>query len=178
MADNKSKPKKAKDTSRNEAIEKSTQKASNVATSKQGNNMSDNGMPSVVEFSEDISQSEAPTPLPAGDYPAEIRAAVQKLGASSGKPYGSVQFFIAPEAYPADFTEGEPDGTILSYNMVSLQDTPAARFRLRRFLEAIGAPAGAKVDLNDWVGRTATVSIQRGEFEGVPKAEIAKVTAA
>jgi hypothetical protein len=179
MAETKSKSRnKGKDHSSNGANSNAT-KAPNVATSKENKHMADNnGMPSVIEFEEDISQQEAPVPLPVGDYPAEIRGATQKIGNTSGKPYAAVQFFISSDAYPADFTEGEPDGTILGYNMVSLADTPNARFRLKRFLEAIGAPAGKKIDLNDWVGRTATVSIQHGQFEGVPKAEIAKVTAA
>lgn len=177
MAETKSKSQnKGKDTSRKEANAKSN-KAS-VATTKKENKMADNAMPSVIEFGEDIGNAEAPVPLPAGDYAAEIRAAVQKTSQSSGNPYASVQFFIAPEQYPADYTEGEPDGMVLTFNRVSLQDTPAGRHRLRKFLEAIGAPAGKKVDLNDWVGRTATVSVQHDTYEGETRAAIGKVTAA
>lgn len=181
MATTKSKSpsKKGKDHSRNEASESVEKEASNVATSRNSKQMADNnsGMPSVIEFDEDISQQEAPVPLPVGDYVGEIRGATQKMGQTSGKPYAAVQFFIPADQYPADYTEGEPDGTVLGYNMVSLANTPNARFRLKRFLEAIGAPAGKKIDLNEWVGRTATVSIQHGQFEGIAKAEIAKVTA-
>lgn len=177
MASTKSKSRnKGKDAQQEEATAV-TNKASNVATSNKGTKMA-NEMPSVIEFDEDIGSAEAPVPLPVGDYPAEIRGATHKTGQTSGKAYGAVQFFIAPEAYPADFTEGEPDGTVLTYNMVSLENTPTARFRLKRFLEAIGAPAGKKIDLNDWVGRSATVTIGHDEFEGIPRAVISKVTAA
>jgi hypothetical protein len=175
----KSPSKKGKDHSRNGPTENANEGPTNVATSKVSSNMADNnGMPSVIEFEDDLSNQEAPVPLPVGDYVGEIRGATQKTGQTSGKPYASVQFFIPADQYPADYTEGEPDGTVLSYNMVSLADTPNARFRLRRFVEAIGAPLGKKIDLNDWVGRSATLSIQHGTFDGLPKAEIGKVTAA
>lgn len=167
-----------KDHSSNEANSNANTTAStNVATSRKSNTMADNAMPSVIEFSEDVSQQEAPVPLPVGDYAAEVRAASQKTS-QNGNPYASVQFFISPDQYPADYTEGEPDGMILTYNRVSLQDTPASRHRLRKFTEAIGAPAGKKVDLNEWVGRTATVSVQHDTYEGETRAAIGKVTAA
>lgn len=174
MAATKSKSRsKGKDASQNEAT--ANAKKASVATTKGNNNMAD--MPSVIEFDEDISQAEAPVPLPVGDYPAEIRAATQKTS-QNGNPYAAVQFFISSDAYPADYTEGEPDGAILPYNRVSLQNTPAARHRLRKFLESIGAPAGKKIDLNDWVGRTGTVTIQHDSYEGEVRAAIGKVSAA
>lgn len=177
MASTKSKSRnKGKDAQRNEA-NAAANKASNVATLNKGNKMADN-LPSVIEFDEDISQAEAPIPLPVGDYPAEIRGATRKTSQTSGKEYAATQFFISPDSYPADFTEGEPDGSILTFNRVSLENTPASRYRLRKFLEAIGAPAGSKIDLNDWVGRTATVTIAHDEYEGVNRAVISKVSAA
>jgi len=180
MPDKKSKSRKGKDTEQDEATVQSTARAS-VATetnTRKHTSMADNnsGAPSIIEFSEDISQAEAPTPLPVGEYPAEIRGATQKTS-NAGNPYAQVQFFIAPEAYPADFTEGDPDGQVLTFNRVSLQDTPAARHRLRKFCEAIGAPAGQRIDLNDWVGRTATVAVQHDTYEGEPRAVIGKVVA-
>jgi hypothetical protein len=179
MAETKSKSRnKGKDTSGKAAAEKSNTSAAPVATSRNETKMANSEMPSVIEFSEDIANAEAPVPLPAGDYQAEIRAATQKTSQTSGNPYASVQFFIPPEQYPADFTEGEPDGMLLTFNRVSLQDTPASRHRLRKFCEAIGAPAGKKVDLNEWVGRSATVSVQHDTYEGEQRAAIGKVAAA
>lgn len=167
---------KGKDTQQNEATA-SVNEAS-VATTKGKTNMAEqNNMPSVIEFDDDISQAEPPVPLPVGDYPAEIRAATQKTS-QAGNPYAAVQFFISADAYPADYTEGEPDGTLLTFNRVSLQNTPGSRHRLRKFGEAIGAPLGKKIDLSDWVGRTATVTIQHDTYEGETRAAIGKVTAA
>jgi hypothetical protein len=174
MASTKSKSRnKGKDTSDKAASQKSTQAA--VATKTRNERMAEE-VPSIIEFSEDVGQQEAPVPLPVGEYPAEIRAAAQATSAA-GNPYAKVQFFIAPEAYPADYTEGEPDGMVLTFNRVSLQDTPASRHRLRKFCEAIGAPAGKKIDLNDWVGRTATVAVQHDTYEGEVRAAIGKVVA-
>lgn len=175
MAETKSKSRsKGKDAQRNEASA-AANKAS-VATTKGNSTMAQSEMPSVIEFDEDISQAEAPVPLPVGDYPAEIRGATQKTS-QNGNPYAAVQFFISSDAYPADYTEGEPDGAILTFNRVSLQNTPAARHRLRKFGEAIGAPLGKKIDLSDWVGRTATVTIQHDTYEGETRAAIGKVSA-
>lgn len=180
MAGTKSKSRsKGKDAPHDEAHVSVNKKASvATTTTKDKSNMADNnnGMPSVIEFEEDIGQAEAPVPLPVGDYTAEIRAAAQKTSAA-GNTYGSVQFFIPADQYPADFTEGEPEGMLLTYNRVSLSDTPAGRHRLRKFVEAIGAPAGKKIDLNDWVGRTATVTVQHDTYEGETRAAIGKVTA-
>lgn len=169
----KSRSKKGTDASRDEANANANE-ASVATKTKENKHMANNEMPSVVEFDEDIGSAEAPVPLPPGDYQAEVRAAQPKTS-QAGNPYASVQFFIPPDQYPADYTEGEPDGMILTYNRVSLQNTPAGRHRLRKFVEAIGAPAGKQIDLNDWVGRTATVTVQHDTYEGETRAAIAKV---
>lgn len=167
---------KAKDTSRKEASADVNTNASLASKDKGNKHMAD--QPSIIEFSEDISQQEAPVPLPEGDYPAEIRAAVRKTSATSGNEYAKITFFIAPESYPADYTEGDPDGMALDYNRLTLQDTPSGRHRIRKFCEAIGAPIPkTKLDLNEWIGRTGTVNIKHGTWEGEPRAEIQKVTA-
>jgi len=174
MAETKSKSRKGKGATRVEA--NVVAKEASVATKTKEKSMSE--LPSVIEFDEDIAEAEAPVPLPVGDYPAEVRSATQKSAQQTGNPYASVGFFISADAYPADYTEGEPEGMLLTFNRVSLQNTPAGRHRLRKFIEAIGAPAGNKIDLNDWVGRTATVTIAHDEWEGETRANIAKVTAA
>ena len=181
MAETKSKsrPKKDKDATRVEANDVANEASLASKQQEKVNHMAEQGnLPSVIEFDEDISQAEAPVPLPVGDYPAEVRSAVQKSAASTGNPYASVGFFISADAYPADYTEGEPDGMLLTFNRVSLQNTPAGRHRLRKFIEAIGAPAGSKIDLNDWIGRSATVTITHDTYEGEVRANVAKVTPA
>lgn len=165
--------KSAKDTV-TDGVKSQSNKAPVATDKKESTNMSEH---SIIEYSEDISTAEAPEPLPVGDYPAEIRAAERKTSAK-GNPYGAVTFFIAPENYPADFTQGDPDGMSLAFNRVPVDDTPAARYRMRKFCEAIGAPTGSRVDMNEWIGLTAVVSITHDTYEGETRAVISKVNPA
>lgn len=147
-----------------------------ATTQRTTNNMSEGN--SILDFSEDLSNAEAPVPLPKGDYAAEIRAAERKTSATTGNDYVSVTFYIAPEQYPADYTDGDPDGTTLTFNRVSMKDSVAGRYRLRKFIEAIGGKLGKQVDLNDWIGLTAVVTVDHREWEGAQQAEIKTVVAA
>ena len=133
---------------------------------------------SIVTFSEDIASAEAVPPLPKGDYQAEVRGATRKTSATSGNDYAALQMFIPPEQYPADYVDGDPDGTILGYNRITLRDTPADRHRIRKACEALGAPMpGKELDLNSWVGCTATVTVDWQEYEGEQRASITRLVA-
>lgn len=133
--------------------------------------------PSIIEFSEDLSNAEAPAPLPKSDYPFEVRSAEKKTSAK-GNEFASIVLFIAPEAYPADFTEGNEDGTMLTYNRLMLSDTPQNRYRVRKFLEAVGAKTGKKLDLNDLIGLNGIVSVDHEMYEGENRAVAKKILAA
>ena len=135
------------------------------------------GTSSIMEFSVDLADQEAPPPLPVGQYPAEVMGAVRKTSQTSGNDYAAVSFKISADQYPADFTEGEPDGTTLTYNRVVLEDSARARYRVRKFCEAIVAPLGRSVDLNDWLGMTATVEVVHETYEGEERAVIKSVVA-
>ena len=134
-------------------------------------------MPSVVEFTEDVGEQEAPQPLPAGDYLAQIKAAEVRTSQRDTK-YAAVTFHISPEQYPADFTEGDPDGETIVFRRVPLEDTARSRFMLRRFIESIGATPSKRVDVNEWVGLEAMVTVAHEEYEGMPRATITKVSKA
>lgn len=132
----------------------------------------------VLEYSEDISNAEAPEPLPDRAYTATIKAVERKVSATSGKPYLAVQFFIARDDYPADYdADNAPEGTVLVFNRVSPEDNAQARFRMRRFCEAIGAPTGRRISIGEWVGLQARVTLKAEEYEGVRRATITKVEA-
>lgn len=134
---------------------------------------------SIVEFSQDITNAEPPPPIPAREYRAEIRTAEKKNSPNTGNDYASVQFYIAPEELPADVADDPEfqDGVTLGWNLVSLEDTPKGRYSCRKFCEAIGAPTGTRVDLNDWIGLEATVEVGHREFDGYPRANVIKVKA-
>lgn len=125
------------------------------------------GMPSIYTFSEDINNAEAPKPLPQGSYRAVIKSAAAHTPKSgSEKKSAKVQFFIDSAQYPADYTDGNPDGTLLDY-YVSMEDNPMSRYILKSFCAAIGAPMSRSIDVSQWIGMEATVKVVHEEYEGV-----------
>lgn len=132
-------------------------------------------IPSVMEFSTDIGEQEAPVPLPDGLYTASIRG-VDIRESQRGTKYAAVQFHIAPDQYPADFQEGDPDGEIIVFRRVPMEDTQRARYQLRRFIEAIGAVPSRRIDVNEWVGLEGSVEVVHEEYEGTPRATIKSVS--
>lgn len=127
-------------------------------------------MGSIIEYSEDVSEAEAPKALPASDYPVTITGAELGISQNSGKARVEVTMTVAPEDYPADYEDAEsfPDGKVVKH-YISAEDTLQARFRMRRFCEAIGAPASKKIDLNSWVGREAMASLEPDTYDGIER---------
>lgn len=133
---------------------------------------------SILTFSEDVSTQEPPSPLPAGDYPATIKSAEKKVSTSSGNEYIALMLMVSPDHYPADFTDGNADGEVLSYNRLVVEDTPRARYRIRKVCEAIGAKASKEIDLAEWLGLTATITVTQDEYEGEKRAQIKAIKGA
>ena len=129
---------------------------------------------SLIEYNDDLSNAEAPVPLPTGTYVGEVRGAEVK-DSSKGSKYVSVTFHINSDDYPPDYTEGDPDGTILTYNRISPENTTRARFAMKRFCEALGAPMGRTIDLNDWLGKSALLEVTHDTYEGITRAQIKSV---
>lgn len=136
--------------------------------------MSDDNIPSIVEFSEDITSAEAPKPLPERTYIGTIQEVAIKTS-TKGNKYAAVGFHIPQEQYPLDFTDGNPDGTKLFYNRLVLSDDVRGRFMIKKFCEAIEAPMGRSIDVNDWIGKQALLTVKNSEYEGMPRAEISKL---
>jgi hypothetical protein len=128
-------------------------------------------LPSIIEYSQDLASAEAPKPLPAREYRATIREAKIAVSKSSGKPNLNVSFTIPSDQYPADYTDGNPDGTTLTIYL-STEDNAQARYRMKRFIEAVGAPLGKSVDPATLIGLEAMVSIEHEPYEGVMQARI------
>lgn len=145
------------------------------ASTKESKQMSE--VRSIIEYDVDLDEAEAPVPLPKGDYVAEIRGAEQKTS-GKGNEYINVTFFIPADQYPADYTEGNADGTILSYGRLSPENTVRARYQMKKFIESIGGTLGRSVDLNAWLGLSAKVTVVNEDYEGTPQAKIAKVSEA
>ena len=132
---------------------------------------------SIVEYAEDIKKQEAPEPLPTGNYTGVIRS-VEKKESQRGTQYAAVSFHIGADQYPADFKDGNDDGTVIVHRRASLEDNPQARYGTKRFLEAIGAPMGKRLDISEWVGMEAELEVGHDEYEGVNRAVINRVNAA
>lgn len=133
---------------------------------------------SIIEFTEDLNDAEAPSPLPPNIYPAEIVGAEVRTSATSGNRYLSATFRVPADAYPADFVDGDPDGMTLVYNRVLVEDTKNARYRLRKFLEAVGGPLSRSLDPSDLIGLTANIDVGTDEYEGEKRSAIKRVMAA
>jgi len=132
---------------------------------------------SILEFSQDISDAQPPPPLPVGPYPAEIVGVQTRVSATTGNEYVQVTFRVNSDSYPADFTEGDPDGTVLMYNRLTTEDTPTMRYRWRKFLENVGGPRGRKLDLGALVGLRGPIDIAHQENEGEQRPTIARILA-
>ena len=78
-------------------------------------------LPSVTEFSIDISKQEQPEPLPTGKYDGVIRAA-EKKESQRGTFYAAVSFHIGADQFPADYKDGGVDGLTIIHRRVGLED--------------------------------------------------------
>ena len=130
---------------------------------------------SIVEFSENIANAEAPLPLPERAYPASITAATVEES-QRGTKYAAVSFRVSAEDFPADYdANAYPEGKTIVYRRVPLEDNVPSRYRLKQFCSAIGAPMSKRIDVNEWIGLSASVTIKHEEYEGVQRETISKV---
>ena len=87
---------------------------------------------SMISFSEDLSDAEAPLPLPERDYPATITDAARHH-TQDGRPMIKTTWKINEEDFPVDFDPGMAPGGKTITHFLMADDTPASRFRVRRF---------------------------------------------
>lgn len=129
---------------------------------------------SVVEFDTDIAVAEQPQPLPAGIYDGTISGTQVKMS-KSGNRYAAVTITIPAEQYPADYTDGNANGTSLAYNRLVLENTPQAKWQLKTFCQKIGASMSNRIDVAEWLGLSVKVEVTNELYEGVMRANIARV---
>jgi hypothetical protein len=140
--------------------------------------MSGSQAPSIIEFTRDLDDQQEPELLPTGDYPSEIAEASFKISNTSGNTYLALRLRISPDQYPPDFVEGEPDGTDVMYNrLVVLPETAQSRWRLKKFLNAIGAKPGKSLDPSELIGLTCTLHVEQNEYEGEKQLQARKILA-
>lgn len=133
------------------------------------------GSQSIMRFSQDIASAEPPPPLPARTYRAEVVGATIRPAATSGVMYLNLQFRIPAEEYPADYVDGDPDGTMIYYNRIQASDSPQNRYRWRKAMERLGGPLSMEIDVNSLIGLWANVEVVHQEYEGEMRAQISKL---
>lgn len=133
--------------------------------------------PSIVSYSEDVSQQDAPAPLPVREYIGTVKTAEVKDSQKTGKQYLQINFHVGPDQYPADFTDGNPDGETLSWMRTPISDDPRGRFAMKSLCQILGVVSSKQVDLNDMIGKDAKLVIKHSQYEGQNRAEIAKLLA-
>jgi len=131
---------------------------------------------SLLSFSTNIADAEAPPQLPVGEYKCICTAAVDKMAASTGNPMLTLTLQVPRSEFPADFDPGEGvEEQTFTLNVVS-RDIPADRWRMKNTCKAFGAPMSSTIDPNDFVGKEARAVIRIGrDLEGNPRSEVAKV---
>lgn len=132
----------------------------------------ENALPSVVEFTEDVSLAEAPPVLPVGTYNATCSAASIKQ--STSKPENTLlnlEFTIDPNEFPADFPESEAVKLYWNRNTVN-KNTARERWQLKQLGEKLKVVITRRLDANDFVGKQCKLKVKNGAWQGVPRAEI------
>jgi hypothetical protein len=130
---------------------------------------------SMMSFSQDIASAEAPPPIPARSYRGEVIGAVVRPAQSSGILYLNLQFRIGADQYPADYTEGDPDGTIV-YARVRATDDMVGRFQMKRAMARLGGPTGSNIDCNALIGLWANIDVTHSpDQEGDMRAQVSRL---
>jgi hypothetical protein len=133
---------------------------------------------SIISFDVNLAEVEAPRPLPAGQYDAVIQTAeiVKTKNAEDPKDMIKVSLMISADQYPADYTDGNPNGTVLTH-FVMADRSVRSMFALKRFLLAVGAPLSNSIDTTTLIGLPAKVEVENTLWQGMETARIARVIA-
>lgn len=131
---------------------------------------------SLITFSQNIADAEAPAPLPPGEYEAVCVGAVPGLSKSSGNPVLPLTYKVSADQFPADFDAGGADELTFIYNRLTTRDTAQDRFRMKNICIAHGVAMSNNIDANDFVGKKVKLVITTGkDLEGNDRAEVSKV---
>lgn len=164
-------------TAKKRTTKKTPRGVDDCAHEQKGSTMSEDE--SILTFSEDISDAEAPDPLPAGSYPASVHSVEVKVSGNSGNRYLDLGVRIAPDDFPADFPpENAPDGAIIHYRRCVVEDTPRHRYNVRKLCEACGVAASKEINVNEFLGAPITVRIEHDTYQGVTRENIVSIDSA
>lgn len=127
---------------------------------------------SIFEFASDIATQEAPPPLPPRSYVGEITGATAKQS-NRGNTYIDIEFTINPDQFPLDYGSTQKEPVKLHYRrLVVSPDTDRNRYAIRKFADAMRVPVGRRLDINDFIGKAATLKVKATKYMGEDRAEI------
>lgn len=133
---------------------------------------------SLIQFSQNIAEAEAPPPLPPGDYEGICVSAQPGISKSSGNPMLPLKYKITSEQFPVDFDAQGQDELDLTYNRLTTRDNAGDRFRMKNMCIAHGVAMSNNIDPNDFIGTKVRLTIEnKPDLEGNPRAEISRITA-
>mgnify|MGYP007071567189 CR=1 FL=1 len=133
-------------------------------------------LPTVYEFSTNIADAKPPQPLPTGEYRASVRNIEPAVSKSSGKPMAVITYFISADQYPADFTDGNPEGATGNVYM-SLEESPRNIWQIKQMCEMHGVVASKRLNLTEFMGQDVIVNVTHEEYQGMPQARFRPVRA-
>jgi hypothetical protein len=130
-------------------------------------------LPSVFEVDCDLNDAKPPVPLPVGEYRATVRSCEQQISKSSNKPMAVFTYYISPDQFPPDFTDGNPEGELLT-TYVSLDLTNARnRYRWKQLHQMHGVRiVPHRIDLTQFLGRDVIVNVTHEEYQGEPRPRV------
>lgn len=129
----------------------------------------------ILDLDMNLEEFEDFEPLPAGEYPAEVRSAEARIS-DKGNEYYYMVFNIHPDDFPADYAiENAPEGMNLVYARVQKPDPKNRRSitQVKNLYRALGLSLKTStINPGDWEGKKAKLVLGKSEFNGEMRNEI------
>lgn len=130
-------------------------------------------LPSVMELDFDLNDAKPPVPLPEGEYRATVRAIERAISKNSGKDMAVVDYFVSPDQFPPDFTDGNPDGEVLRTYISMDMSVPRNRYRWKQLHQMHGVRIiPGRLDLTAFIGRDVIVQVTHEDYQGEPRPRV------
>lgn len=133
----------------------------------------------VFDFEGDVNEAKAPEPLPEGEYPATVQG-VEMKKSQSGKSVAHIALLISASAYPPDYADGDPDGTVIK-DYRTIHTEKRLWFLNKQMMEAYGVrikrrgDGTSSIDVNDLQGQDVLVTVKHDMYQGRQTAKIASI---
>lgn len=134
----------------------------------------------ILELDFNLADAEDFENLPAGEYPASVKAADLRTS-DKGNEYYYTVITIDPKDYPADYdVANNPEGTNLIYArlMKPTSDNRRSITSMKKWYKAIGLDANTtSIDPSTWVGLRLKVLLGISQYNGEDRNEIKAIEA-